>query len=199
MITRGARATWKYSCIALLLAVCGGARAERVAVRDLNGSLVMPLEIRNRKATVFVFITNDCPIANSYAPELERIYAAYTPKQVGFYLVYVDPSLSATVAKQHAKAYGYTCPALLDPRHRLVQLTGARVTPEAAVVAPDGKVLYHGRIDDRVSGFGQARVQPTTHDLRNALDAVLQKKPVPHPVTSAIGCYISDMSAGLKR
>jgi hypothetical protein len=65
------------------------------------------------------------------------------------------------------------------------------VTPEAAVLSPDGKVRYLGRIDNRVADFGKARPQATERDVRDALDAVLAGKPVPHPVTKSIGCAIN--------
>ena len=60
----------------------------------------------------------------------------------------------------------------------LVQLSGASVTPQAAVLSPDGTVLYLGRIDNRVEDFGKQRPQATVPDLRNALDALLAGKPV---------------------
>jgi len=51
-------------------------------------------------------------------------------------------------------------------------------------------VVYHGRIDDRIVALGKRRVEPTTRDLREALDAMLEGKPVPTPVTKAVGCYL---------
>jgi len=167
--------------------------AARIVVSDVNGARIAPLEAGSRKATVLLFITNDCPIANACAPEIERIYRAYAPKQVTLYLVYVDPSLTAEAARAHRKAYGYTCPAVLDPKHLLVKFAGARVTPEAALVSPSGKLLYHGRLDDRAVTFGQVRSQPTKRDLRDALDAYLQGRPIPVSHTNAVGCGIADL------
>ena len=173
-----------------LLAVAAAAGAAKIIVPDVNGAKVSPLEGKDRKATVLLFITNDCPISNSYAPEFNRICEAYKAKKIAFYLVYADLSLSAADAKQHSKEYGYTCPALLDREHLLVKATGATLTPEAAVLGPDGKLLYRGRIDDRYVDFGKARTQPTVRDLRDALDAIVQGKPVSHPFTKALGCTI---------
>jgi len=143
---------------------------------------------KGKRAVVLLFIARDCPISNSYAPEIKRIMARYTPEGVAFTLVYPDTSLAA--AKEHAKGYGYTCPILLDPKHRLARRAGATVTPEAAVFAPNGKLLYRGRIDDLYFGLGQRRFTAATHDLREALDSVLSGKPVSTPRTKAIGCFI---------
>ncbi len=142
------------------------------------------------KAVVLLFIARDCPVSNSYAPEIKRIIARYMTQKVAFTLVYPDPDTSLAAARRHAKDYGYICPLLLDPAHRLVRRAGATVTPEAAVFAPSGKLLYRGRIDDLYLGFGQRRFAATRHDLRDALDAVLAGRPVPVPRTQAIGCFL---------
>ena len=143
-----------------------------------------------KKAVVLLFIARDCPISNSYAPEIKRIIARYTPQKVAFTLVYPDPDTSLAAARQHAKDYGYTCSLLLDPAHKLVRRAGVTVTPEAAVFAPSGKLLYRGRVDDLYLGFGQRRYAATRHDLRDALDAILSGRPVPSAKTQAVGCFI---------
>ena len=143
-----------------------------------------------QKAVVLLFIARDCPISNAYAPEIKRLIARYTPQKVAFYLVYPDPDTSLAAAKQHAKEYGYTCPLVLDPAHRLARKAGATVTPEAAVFAPGGRLLYRGRIDDLYFGFSKRRDHATRHDLRDALDAVLAGRVIAAPRTQAIGCFI---------
>lgn len=150
---------------------------------------------KDKKATALIFITHDCPIANGYAPEINRIVAQYAADGVDFYLVQVDPDLSAEAAKKHARDYGFKSTVLLDATHALVKLAGATTTPEAVVLSPGGKVLYRGRIDDRHKDLGKSRTEPTQRDLRNALDAILANRAVPVPETKAVGCYISDLRA----
>lgn len=176
--------------ILMLLYTIATVQAASLTAVDANGKKVILLADKSRKATVLLFVTNDCPITNAYAPEIKRICDAYTAKKIAFYLVYADPELKAAAVRQHVKDYQLPCPALLDPTHHLVHFTQAAVTPEAVVLAPDGKRLYKGRIDDRYIDFGKARYAASTHDLRDALDAVLQGKPVPHPTTKAVGCFI---------
>ena len=66
------------------------------------------------------------------------------------------------------------------PRHALVTVAAATVTPEAAVFA-GGRLVYHGRIDDRYVDLGLERPSPTKRDLADALAAVLAGKPVAAP------------------
>ena len=73
----------------------------------------MPLNREDKKAAVLLFITHDCPIANSYAPEIKRLCADYQPKSVAFYIVYVDPSLTAEQARVMRADNGYDCPLML--------------------------------------------------------------------------------------
>ena len=47
------------------------------------------------------------------------------------------------------------------------------MSPEAAVFAADGSIKYRGRINDLYVDLGKKRNAATTHDLRDALDAVL--------------------------
>ncbi len=138
------------------------------------------------------FLLPDCPISNAYAPEIKRICADYEPKKIAAFVVHADPDVTAEQAKKHAKEYGFSCPVLLDPAHVLVKKTGVTMAPEVAVLAPDGKVLYRGRIDDLYVDYGKRRAEPTQRDLRNALDAILQGKAVPTPTTKVIGCHLPE-------
>jgi hypothetical protein len=138
---------------------------------------------------VFLFITTDCPIANSFAPEIKRIVAEYQSQGVAFSLVYTDGPLDAV--RRHAAEYGYESPVQVDAGRVLARKYGVTVTPEAVVVA-GGSRVYRGRIDDRYLAPGQYRLKPTTRDLRDALDAVLSGKPVPVAETKAAGCPLTD-------
>jgi thiol-disulfide isomerase/thioredoxin len=164
--------------------------AASIAIPDIDGVARTPLKPEG-KASVLFFITNDCPISNSYAPEIQRICSEYSPKQVACNLVYVDPDLTLSDVKKHLKEFGYNrIPAILDSTQKLVHATGATVTPEAAVIGASGKVLYRGRIDNVYASLGKRRPAATEKDVRKALDEVLSGKPVSTPETKAIGCYI---------
>ena len=174
--------------IGLGAALCRPAAAA-VSLPDLRGG-VRAIPAPRATATVLFFIAHDCPIANGYAPEIQRIAARYAPQGVACYLVYVEPDLTAAGARRHCAAYGYRVAALRDTKHALVRMAGATVTPEAVALSPSGKVLYRGRIDDKYVALGRPRYRVSRHDLRDALDAILQHRPVPHPATTALGCFI---------
>jgi peroxiredoxin len=164
--------------------------APKFQMADTNGHEHSPAEWAGAKAILLFFVATDCPVSNSYVPEMNRIHDAYTAKGVLVYAVQADPTVTSEASAQYAREFRYGFPMLVDSQHVLVKLAGATVTPQAAVLSPEGAVLYRGRIDNRVEDFDKRRLAPTEHDIRNALDAVLAGKPVPHPKTKSIGCAI---------
>lgn len=159
-------------------------------LRDTQGAAHTPAEWAGHKAVVLFFVTTDCPIANSYVPEMNRVREAYAPRGVLMYAVQAEPRTPEADVARYAREYRYSFPLLLDPRQVLVKLTGASITPQVAVLSPEGKLLYLGRIDNRAVDFGVQRPRATELDLREALDATLAGRRVPHPFTKSIGCAI---------
>jgi peroxiredoxin len=167
--------------------------ADAYQLTDIDGK---PFDLRQSskgRVHVVIFVRSDCPISNRSAPEVRELCSAFQPQGVDVYLIYVDPRESAEAIHNHIREYEYTCPALRDSKHALATATGASVTPEAVVFDTDWKVAYRGRINNQFEDFGKSREKPTTHDLRDAIDASLAGRAVAEPVTKAIGCYIDDL------
>jgi peroxiredoxin len=174
--------------------VCADAFAAgppQFVLHDTRG-VVHPSEGWNeKKAIVVFFTTTDCPLSNNDVPEMNRTRRDYEARGVAFYAVQADTTIADAEVALHAGEYQFTFPVLLDPKQVLVTMTGATTIPEAAVLSGSGKLLYLGRIDNRVEDFEKRRPEPTRFDLREALDAVLAGKPVAHARTKAFGCAIN--------
>jgi hypothetical protein len=177
---------------ALLLLAVGACAAPAATFEDLDGEAYTPLRVGDAAAHVLLFTTVDCPIANGYAPAIQELADEFEPRGVRFFLVHVDPDVDRTRAREHATDFGYELPVLLDGEQHLVGHVGATMTPEAAVLTPAGELAYRGRIDDWYAALGSKRRQPTTADLRDALEALLAGRPVPVARTQAVGCFIPD-------
>lgn len=160
-------------------------------LRDTQGASHTPAEWSSAKAVVVYFTTTDCPIANSYVPEMNRIHDAYAPRGIAFFAVQTDLTIPEGDVVKYARDFRYAYPLLLDPQQILIRHAGATITPQVAIFTSGGKLLYLGRIDDRIADFGKQRLKPTIFDLRDSLDAVLAGKPVPHATTKSIGCAIT--------
>lgn len=144
------------------------------------------------KALVLLFVRSDCPISNRYAPELQRLYNVYSPKGIGFRLVYTEQGLTPAAMEKHRQEYGYSIPGMLDPEHRQVNLAGVGTTPEAAVFIGN-RLVYRGRIDDRYVAIGRERPSALHHDLEEVLVAIEAGKPVSFRETMAVGCAIEKL------
>jgi peroxiredoxin len=189
---RWAAATILVACATLAIAA-GPLAAGTLAfqLRDTRGALHTAAEWSAAKAVVLFFTTTDCPIANSYVAEMNRIHDAYAARGIAFFAVQTDLAIPEADVIQYARDFRYGYPLLLDREQVLVRYVGAAITPQVAILGGDGKLMYLGRIDDRVADFGKQRQKATVLDLRNSLDAVLAGRPVAHAATKSIGCAIA--------
>lgn len=169
---------------------CGLMHA-RPLPEDLDGKPVDPVARASGKVVVLVFVRSDCPISNRYAPVVQALSVKYAERAV-FWLVYPDKTETPAAIRKHLASYGYHLAALRDANHELVRRGQAQVTPEAAVFDPDGRLTYHGRIDDLYAGFGRARKAPTTHELEDGIQAALAHQAAAVPHLEGVGCYISE-------
>jgi peroxiredoxin len=168
-------------------------------LRDTAGVLHTSASWNGAKAILLFFVTNDCPVTNSYVPEMNRIQATYAARGLRTFAIQADTSVPAATVADYARDYRYAFPVLLDPHQVLVKLTRVTVTPEAVVLTPEGKVLYRGRIDNRVEDFGKQRSQATVHDVRDAVEAALAGRQVAQPFTKSIGCAITIVASGAEK
>jgi len=159
---------------------------------DLDGKTVNPLAAAPGKIVVLVFLRRDCPVSSRYAPVIQSVAAEHA-RDANFWLVYPDKDDSPQAIRDYLHVYGYQLPALRDPGHVLVKQAHAEITPEVAVFDADRQLVYHGRIDDWYVDFGRSRPHPTTHELRDAIEAALRGKQPAHTAVKGIGCYISDL------
>ncbi len=162
------------------------------AALDLDGKAQNPVAGASGKVVVLVFLRTDCPVSNRYAPAIQRIATRYQ-KESQFFLVFPAKAASAQAIRKYIDAYDYKLPALRDPQHVLVKQAHAQITPEVAVFDRRGTLVYHGRVDNLYEDFGRARPAPTTHELDDAIQSVLQGTRLAVSETSGVGCYISDL------
>jgi hypothetical protein len=182
---------------AALLAICtltppASWRAEQASALDLSGRPVDPLKASLGKVVVLIFVRTDCPIANRYAPTIQRLSTQRAAK-AAFWLVYPDKMELPDAIRKHQRDFGYELPALRDVQQALVKQSRAQITPEAAVFDAKRQLVYHGRIDNLYQDFGRARSAATTHELDDAILAAIDGKTLAVDNVPAVGCYISDL------
>lgn len=142
----------------------------------------------SKTATVLLFLGTDCPISNRYSPDINKIFSAYSQKEIQFIGVYCDPQLVDKDINEHGTKFGYQFNLTHDKSGTLKERCGIKRTPEVAVLDSKGELVYRGRIDDRYVTFGTMRPSAKAHDLTDVLDALAAHKSVKPRFTDAVGC-----------
>ncbi len=154
------------------------------------------LEAPRGGATAIVFYSTECPISNAYSPTLNDLRKAFPESTLKLIGACVDPDLTDADFASHAKEYQLSFPVIRDRRARLAARYKVSVTPEAVVIDDAGRVRYRGRIDDQYAARLVKTTNPKTHELKDAVNAVLAGAKVEQPVTKAVGCPIPELIEG---
>ncbi len=131
-------------------------------------------------------------MANAEIPVLNDLAAEFAPRGVNFVGVYSDPTAELPALRQHAAEFHAGFVAADDRAQKIVLALGATYTPEVFVFSrEEGRLLYRGRIDNRVEDFGAARPAATRQDLREVLAALVAGRPGPFEDRPGFGCAIA--------
>lgn len=164
-----------------------GAPAPNFTLRTVDGKTFSLAEaVRSHKAVVVMFIATKCPYSNAYNDRMRDMAAAYAKQGILFAGINSNKSEPADEVVAHAKQHGLAFPLMKDPDNKVADLYDARHTPEIFVVDPEGKLRYHGRIDENYEDASRV----TSPDLKNALDSMLAGRQIARTETKAFGCTI---------
>jgi hypothetical protein len=191
------------ACLLVVAALCPKANSEEAAIPparflsalDLEGRAHRPGDGEDCQAVVLVFMTTECPISREYVPELNRLAATAADKRVKFLGVLCEEGLSRAKAVEFDKQFDVAFPLLFDVSGEIAAALGPTHVPEAFVLDRGANVVYRGRIDDRYGDLGKKRPAPTTHELADAIDAVLAGKPIEVARTTPVGCPVESAPA----
>ncbi len=136
-----------------------------LVLKTLDGD-VAQFSPSDAKATVVVFFSTICPMANDYADRISAIEAELRGRDVRFLLVYPNKNESPADIARNAKGNEFQFPVYRDEGNVVADRLGAQFTPTAVVLDANGLVQYRGAIDDAAN---PARVK--RRYLREAVEA----------------------------
>ncbi len=148
---------------------------------------------------MLIFYSTECPISNSYSPTLATLAHSFPSGSVKWLGVCVDPDLTDKEVETHARDFDLKFPVTRDRRGTLARKLGATITPETFVIDTEGRVRYHGRIDDQFVARRKRNANPSTSELRDAIAAVLAGKAVKSPQVEAVGCPLPEVPEAAAR
>ena len=162
-----------------------------VKMKGVDGKELTLTDVKKPAGTLVVFTCNHCPFAKMWETRIVELGNTYAAKGIGVIAINAnDPKVaeedSFDVMQQRAKDRGIQYPYVVDATSNLARAFGATKTPEAFLFDKDGKLVYHGAIDDN----GQEPSKVENAYLKNALEAVLMGRDVAVKETKSIGCGI---------
>lgn len=144
-------------------------------------------------APVFVYIQgcNHCPYVLAALGRLKKLAREYEGKGVQFVMVNSNdaaqyPEDSFGAMERFNEAHRLPFAYLFDETQEVAKAYRTFRTPELLVFGAQRTLAYRGRIDDNLKEPQNA----TTHELRDALDALLRGEAVTEPETYALGCTV---------
>jgi len=170
-----------------------GTRAPDFILPDTVSGKSFSLEdIATDKGTLIMFLCNHCPYVIHVNPEIVRLTNEYMDKGIGVAAISSNdvenyPQDGPEKMKEHAREVGYAFPYLYDESQEVAHAYDAACTPDFYLFDGERKLVYRGRLDDSRPNSGKPL---TGKDLREALDAVLDHKPVTDKQYPSGGCNI---------
>lgn len=147
-------------------------------------------DYKDAKFLGIVVMCNHCPYVQGIIYRLIEIQKDYQDKGVQFVGINANesdnyPEDSFEKMPEYAEKWGLNFPYLRDKDQKVAKAYDAQCTPDIFVYDSGRKLVYHGRVDDN----WQEPEHVTKHELRDALDLLLDDKEVPEQNPS-IGCSV---------
>ena len=158
-----------------------GAVAPEFGMTTLDGRRFSLAEVeKTHSGVVILFLSTICPYSNYYNDLIRDMAAEFGKRNVLFVGVNSGGLETAEEMRTHARAHGHAFDIIRDPDSRIAELLDARRTPEAFLLDSSGTLRYHGRIASKI----------TSPDLKSAIEAMLDGRPIRPTETKAFGCAI---------
>lgn len=153
-----------------------------VSLEDFNGA----------KPLLVMFICNHCPFVVHVRSGLVDLIKEYQEK--GIEVVGINsndwsayPDDSPEKMAEEIEQYGYTFPYLYDETQEVARTYRAACTPDFFLFDGERRLAYRGRMDGNRPGND---IAVTGEDLRTAMDALLEGRPVSEDQSPSMGCNI---------
>lgn len=149
--------------------------------KNINGKVVF----QGNENTLLVFINTECPICQNY----QGTYKTYLKAFDKTYFVFPGKQKMNEVLKFMSYDSIPKDNIVQDENFKLVQYSGATVTPQAVVIK-NQKPVYSGKLDNRYKNIGDHPAPADTNYVMNILNLLKKNGSVPVQINTPVGCYI---------
>jgi peroxiredoxin len=177
--------------IAAMPAIADGIPARDVKMKNVDGKEISIADVAGKNGTLVIFSCNHCPFVKAWEKRIAELGNTYRQKGIG--VIQINPNDPAVQPpdgykemQERARERGFQFPYVVDADSGVAKAFGATRTPEFFLYDKEGKLVYHGALDDNHKDAGKVEHQY----LKDALEALLAGKPVEVAETKAVGCTI---------
>jgi thioredoxin-related protein len=162
-----------------------------VKMKDISGKEVTLKDAMKKNGLLVMFSCNTCPWVIKNQSRTNEICKYAMENNVGVVLINSneaqrDADDSFDAMKKYAKDQGYSWYYTVDQNSVLADAFGANRTPETFLFNKDGKLVYHGAIDDNPNDAGSV----SRKHLKEAIDEAVKGKDVSVKTSRSQGCSI---------
>ncbi len=168
-----------------------GAEAPDFDLPGVDGQRYSLASFADARLLIVVFSCNHCPYVVGSEDRMNALFARYAPQGVAMIAINPNETLNHPTDSiehmiQRAADKGFRFPYVRDESQQVALAYGALRTPHFYVFDTQRRLRYTGRMDDNPKNAAKA----ATHELADALDALLAGAEPPVPVTNPIGCNV---------
>jgi peroxiredoxin len=168
-----------------------GAQAPDFSLSGADGRTYTLGTFAKAKALVVFFTCNHCPYVVGSEQRIKALHDEFHPRGVDWIGINSNqtddyPTDSFEHMKLRVKEVGLRYPYVRDESQQVALAYGALRTPHFYVFDERRRLRYTGRLDDNPRDASKA----TTHELRDALEAILAGRNPAVEATNPIGCNV---------
>jgi len=162
-----------------------------VSLHDVSGKTITLKDARKENGLLVMFSCNTCPVVINNQARTAAISKFALDQQIGVILLNSNESNrdgadSPEAMKNYADNQQYNWYYAIDKNNELADAFGAKRTPECFLFDKNGKLVYHGAIDDNPQDESNSKRQ----HLKEAITEMNSGKPVSVTETRSVGCSI---------
>jgi peroxiredoxin len=157
-----------------------------------SGRTVALADLSDARALLTMFICRHCPYVKHVGDGIAKLANDYTGSGLAIVAISANdpvayPEDAPESLAEQAREAGYAFPYLFDEAQDVAKRFGAACTPDFFLYDAERRLVYRGQLDASRPGNG---VPVTGEDLRAAIDAALEGRPVPEEQRPSVGCSI---------
>jgi thioredoxin-related protein len=159
-------------------------------MKDISGKDITLKDAKKKNGLLVMFSCNTCPYVIKNQQRTNEISAYALKNDIGVVLVNSNEAQrsgddSFTAMQHYAQNQGYRWYYTVDQNSVLADAFGANRTPETFLFNKDGKLVYHGAIDDKPGEVAGDRAH-----LKEAINEMVAGKDVSVKTSRSVGCTI---------